>query len=156
MKFFVEALGVKQVTTKFTRMSEARIDASPVMGTLGATMMEIIARIFESQGRRGGGSWKRDSPEWLSAKVRMGLDPRIGYATHALFDSVTNPDDENQILEITPQSVSLGSRLPYAEAQNRERPFTKFTPRDRLLMRTQVRNYLMAAWNDGRRPGVNL
>jgi phage gpG-like protein len=100
--FFVEALGIRQVQTKFTRMSEAAIDASPVMETLADTMMAIIATIFESQGRRGGGS--------------------------------------------------IGSALEYAEVSNENRPFTKFTQRDKAVMRAEVRSYLMAAWRHGLRP----
>jgi phage gpG-like protein len=150
--FFVEALGIRQVQTKFTRMSEAAIDASPVMETLADTMMAIIATIFESQGRRGGGSWKRDSPEWLARKVRMGLDPRINFAGGDLFASMTEPGDPNQILNITPQSVSIGSALEYAEVSNENRPFTKFTQRDKAVMRAEVRSYLMAAWRHGLRP----
>lgn len=146
MIYMMKALGIKQVNTKFERMSVAALDAKPAMETVADVMMRIFEQIFQSQGRRGGGSWRQDSVEWLARKQRTGLDPRIGHATLALRRAMSVRGDEHQRLEITPHTVNLGTDLPYAGTEQRHRPFVKFTARDKLEMRQVVRDYLITAW----------
>lgn len=152
MIYTINAIGIKLAQTKFNRLGAGRLDARPAMREVGYTMMDIINRIFESQGRRGGGSWRQLTDEWLTRKVNEGLDPRIGYATGALVRSLTNDEDPNNILEVHPQSVSLGSALEYAVPQDENRPYTKFTNRDRKLMVEMVRGYLMTVYKHGLKP----
>lgn len=149
MEYFIEAFGIKQISTRFERMGFAAISAEPAMQTIADVMFRIFEQIFNSQGRRGGGSWKRDSPEWLQRKVDMGLDPRIGHATLALRGAFSVRDAEHQKLDVTHTLVNLSTDLPYAGTEQRNRPFVKFTKRDKIEMRTIVRNYLMAAWRRG-------
>lgn len=144
--FVIKAMGAKQVATKFERMGIAAISAKPAMESVADLMMQIFEQIFQSQGRRGGGSWKRDSAAWLLRKQRNALDPRIGHATLALRRSLTVREDPNQRLVVTDTTVDLGSMLPYAAAENRNRPFVKFTAGDRLEMRQIVRDYLIGAF----------
>jgi hypothetical protein len=146
VEFFITAMGTKQVSTRFTRMGAATIDARPAMRTIGEMLFEITQTTFESQGRRGGGSWRRDSPAWLARKIRGGLDPRIGYATHALVKSVTEPDAPGQVFELRRNSLRFGSSLPYAKTQQRNRPFIKLTVNDRARMRLIIREHLIGAW----------
>lgn len=152
MIYTIKTMGIKQVQTKFTRMAEARIDATPVMEEIADTMMGIILKIFESQGRRGGGSWSQLSEQWVRFKANNALDPRIGFATGEMVTSLTERDAPYQVLHITPQSAELGSSLERAAIQNRERPFTKFTERDRAAIRAEVRAYLMLAFTAGKDP----
>lgn len=144
--FIVRAMGAKQVATKFERMGIAAVTARPAMETIADMMMRIIGIIFESQGRRGGGSWRRDSVEWLMRKQRLNLDPRIGHATGALRRSMSIRAAEHQILHVDDKMVNLSSDLPYAATQQRNRPFVKFTQRDRYAMRSVVRDYLIGAF----------
>jgi phage gpG-like protein len=146
MEFFLEAMGTKQVATRFNRMGAASQDARPAFRTIAEMLFAITRTTFESQGRRGGGSWRRDSPEWLARKIRGGLDPRIGYATHSLVKSVTEPGAPGQVLVIRRNKILFGSRLPYAAAQQRQRPFIKLTAADRLHMRDIIRSYLIETW----------
>jgi hypothetical protein len=144
--YFVEAMGVKAVATKFTRLGEAAVDVRPAFMTITELIFAIEAQVFNGQGRRGGGSWKRDTPEWLAQKTRLGLDPRINHATGALRRSVTEHGAEGQVHEMTPHSLIFGSSLPQAEPSQKNRPFFDFIPSDRAAMRTILRDYLMAAW----------
>lgn len=146
MEYIVKAMGYKVVATKFERMGVAAIHAKPAMETSAGEMMRIMRLNFDSQGRRGGGSWRADTVEWLSRKVKAGLDPRIGHATKALRDSMSIPGAAHQILAITDTSVNLGSSLSYAGYMNRDRPFAKFTEGDRMRLRGIIRDYLMAAY----------
>lgn len=149
MIFLIKAFGVKQVQTKFTRMGEAAIYAEPAMQTVADLMMGFIGRTFSSEGRRGGGSWARDTTEWLERKAREGLDLRIGQATHALRDAFSVRDAEHQILEVSNTHVHLSADLPYAGTHQRHRPFIKLTRGDKIQMRMVIRDYLVAAWKAG-------
>lgn len=131
-------------------MGDAAVDASPVMEVIADFMMHAIGRTFDSQGRRGGGSWKRDSLPWLLRKQRLGLDPRIGHATQALRDAFSVRGAAHQILTVEAHSVDITTDLPYAGTEQRHRPFIKFTPTDILTMRDTVRSYLMDAWRTAR------
>lgn len=146
MEFIIKAYNARQVATRFERMGFAAVAARPAMETVAEMMMRIFGTVFESQGRRGGGSWKQDSVKWLLEKQRNGLDPRIGHATLALRRSLSEPGAEHQILEITDTRVHLSTDLPYAGTEQRHRPFIKFTQRDKFAMRRVVRDYLIAAF----------
>lgn len=146
MKFFFEAMGVTQASKRFERMGAAAINLSPAWVDILSLFFEIETATFESQGRRGGGSWKRDSPEWLARKLRKGLDPRINHATLALRRSMTEPGAPGQVIDIQPGYLKFGSSLPEAEPSQRERPFIKITPFDRLKMRTMIADHFVRAW----------
>lgn len=146
MIFTITALNAKQVATRFERMGIASVSAKPAMETVAGMMMRILSAVFDSQGRRGGGSWRFDTIEWLTRKQRTGLDPRINHATLTLRRSLTERGAEHQVLAITDSAVHLSSDLPYAATTQRHRPVAKFTLRDKAAMRTVVRDHLMAAW----------
>jgi phage gpG-like protein len=146
VEFFLEAMGTKEVKTRFERMGLAAMYAEPTMWTVVRRLMEIISLTFESQGRRGGGSWSAITQEWLLRKQRLGLDPRIGHATLSLRNSVTKEGAAHQDLEVTHSYARLGSFLPYADTQQHHRPFIKLTPTDRLEIRNMIRRDLIEAW----------
>lgn len=146
MLYEVKTFNLKIQETRFERMGRAALDATEAMESIAALIMRIEGQVFESEGRRGGGSWRQDTKAWLLRKQRLNLDPRIGHATLALRESMTIPDDEHQILDITPSSVHLSTDLPYAGTEQRHRPFVKFTPVDRADMRSIIRQHLMDAW----------
>lgn len=146
MLYSVKALGIKVAETRFERMGAAALNARPALEDVATLMMGIERAVFESEGRRGGGSWRQDSKEWLARKQRLGLDPRIGHATLALRRAMTVRGDENQILEVTDNTIVLGTDLPYARTQQRNRPFIKFTLADKQDMRVIMRDYLIGAF----------
>jgi len=150
-RVYVQIFGAKAAETRFTRMAEAAINAEPAMLTVAAYLREVIATTFRSQGRRGGGSWKRDDPWWAMYKQTLpgyGGDPRIGFFTGDLYRSYTDEGGSGNILEIGPHHVNVGSDLEYAEAFNRLRPI-RLTAGDRLRIRTIIRDYLLNAWRTG-------
>jgi hypothetical protein len=127
-------------------LAEAAIDAQPAMAEVTMLMMDFIRATFESQGRRGGGSWAQLTDEWLTRKIKLGGDPRIGFFRHHLFEAFTVPGAEHQEIHIEPHSASIMSDLPYAATQQAHRPFIKFTPNDRIRMGEVVTQYLVEAW----------
>jgi hypothetical protein len=118
----------------------------PAMEEVTLLMMEYIKATFESGGRRGGGSWRQLTEEWLLRKERMGWDPRIGYARHRLVEAYTRMGADHQELEIGSHNVELSSDLPYAATQQHHRPFIKFTKGDRMSMAQVCTEYLAEAW----------
>lgn len=146
MHFIVESMGAKRVAMRFTRMGEAAINTEPAMTSVGMLIMDIFDKIFESEGRRGGGSWKADTAAWLLRKQRQGLDQRVGHATLRLRSSLSIPGAPHQIFEVSASKVEVGSDLPYAATEQEHRPFVKFTERDRVAMRNVIRDWLVTAW----------
>jgi len=146
VKYTLEAFGIKEAITRFERMGVAAFAAEPAMEAILRRLMRIIGQTFESEGRRGGGSWKQDTEEWLLRKQRDNLDPRIGHATLALRNSVSVWGAEHQIRDVGPQHAKLGSNLEYADTSQRHRPFIKLTKADKAEMRVIVRDYLITAW----------
>jgi phage gpG-like protein len=149
VRYYIKTHNVDRAVAKFERMADAAIDTRPAMETIAGLMMGIIKATFESQGRRGGGSWAQLSTEWLLRKQRLGLDPRIGFAWHRLVEAFGTPGAPHQILEIGRHNVTIESDLPYAATQQAHRPFIRFTMRDRLEMSQVVTDHLVNAWRFG-------
>src|SRR5262245_36123214 len=136
MDILITIEGDKVVQEKFMLMGKRAVNARPAMQAIALYLLEAQDMIFAAQGARGGHApWKPITEQWAERKARLGLDPRILHATLALRDSMSNLEDPNQFLKITNRSVTLASELPYAERQNRERPFAFVTPADRAEMR---------------------
>lgn len=156
MKFQVLVFGDEVVATKFQRMGVDALNAKPVFKDIAKYMMEITEKQFESQGRRGGGSWKRLSPLWLKQKERKGWDTRILHQkyprSNTLRKSVTRSRAGGQILEITDTSVNFGSSLPYAGrhqygyGKTPARPYLKILKGDSEKIRGMIRDHLMQQW----------
>jgi phage gpG-like protein len=146
VRYYAEIFGDKIVERNLQVMGRSALDARPALNRIADIIMDAVDMNFESQGRRGGGSWKRVSPGWQARKVREGLDPRIGHATLALRDSMTSRRDPDNVTIITRQRLSIGSNLVYAEPQNVKRPFTTLIEPDMVRIRRTLINHLMRAW----------
>src|SRR5215831_8717074 len=146
MRYYIRTHNLEKAIARYEHLVDALVDAEPAMTDVTLLMMEYIRRTFESQGRRGGGSWAQITDEWLTRKAEKGWDLRIGYARHTLSEAFTKMGAAHQILEIGPHEVTLESDLPYAATQQYHRPFIKFTKNDRVQMAALVTKYLAEAW----------
>lgn len=156
MKFSVSIYGEKLVSTKFERAARAAMNVKPAFDNVANELMRITETQFESQGRRGGGSWKGLDKKWLFRKTKAGHDPRILHMRGALRRSVTKRKAKGQILIITPDSLTFGTSLPYAArhqfgvpGETPKRPFLRTTKHDRENMRDEIRDHLMKSWSMG-------
>jgi hypothetical protein len=147
--FEIEVMGEKTVIGRMEYMEAAAMDMQPALEEIGFLIMNVMRKMFESGGRRGGGSWAPDDLGWLARKIMMGLDPRVGIATEALMRAFTQPEAPHQEYEVGSHSLHLSSDLSYAAAQQTHRPFVKFTYGDRTEMGNIVRRHLIHAWNAG-------
>lgn len=150
MKLSVQIIGLEDVYRKIIRTAVAPSLARSAMDQVATELMRIIEQTFLSQGRRGGGSWRFLQPETVRRKIRMGQDPRILFATHALFNSLTNRGDPRQKLRVSNTEVLLGSKLPYARKQQEARPMIKLTRSDKLRIDKIIADHVMGHWR-GRR-----
>src|SRR5262245_49475951 len=115
--FDIKIYGITETRAMLRRGMAAAEFMEPALERVAIDMMDVVQRNFESQGRRGGGSWKRLDPKWEARKIEAGLDPRILIARGALMDSVTRWGAPNQDLRIDNDSIELRSELDYAAAQ---------------------------------------
>lgn len=147
---FIELLNERVVERKLNHVAATRANMREILrGPVADVIFEIEEQIFNSQGRRGGGSWAADSPGWLRRKLARGLDPRIGHATLRLRRAMSVRNAPHQRMAVTSQSLTIGTDLPYAATQQRHRPIVKFLPRDKQEIRDIIGLELKAAWRRG-------
>ena len=99
----------------------------PAMEIIGEEMADNARETFESQGRRGGGSWTKLSEKRMREKAREKIDPRIEFGeTHRLYVSLAQiGSPENKLIikgSANTWAVALGTTVPYAKAQHRGVP----------------------------------
>lgn len=145
--FEFKALGIQQAARRFTRMGAAAIDIAPAWEEIIQYFFYIEDAVFQSQGRRGGGEWPALTADWLAQKARLGWDPRINFATWALYDSMTQLGADGQRIIQGPTTLEIGSNLPEAAPAQAHRPFIKLTPQDRFTMAELIGHYFKEAWD---------
>jgi phage gpG-like protein len=157
MKVKVLVFGAERVAVKFNRMGHDMVNAKPGFKDVGDYLMQITDTQFNSQGRRGGGSWKRLDPKWLKFKAKKGWDLRILHQMHpksgSLRRSVTVRRATGQVLEIEKDSLNFGSSIPYAarhqfgvQGKTPARPFIRILKTDETKIRNTLRDHIMQAW----------
>ena len=121
-----------------------------VMERIVADMMEVEARIISSQGRRGGGSWRRLKPDTVKKKgtteILRTRGAKAGYSkfpADSLFRSLTEPGAEYQVLGISRNRIVFGTDHPFAEVIGANRPFMRFMNTDADRWKGMLAEYLM-------------
>jgi hypothetical protein len=141
--------GYPEAAANFYKLGmDAVYDLSDVLVTIRSDMMRVTESNFNSQGRRGGGSWKPITLAWLRRKERMGKDLRIQFMDHDLFDSVTVLGAPSQIADIddVEGTIRLGSTLDYAATAQRHRPYLRFTNADQVRWGKWITGDLHDKW----------
>lgn len=146
--FSFHAEGIQLAKQRFNRLGAAAINLAPAWEEMLQFFFYIEDATFLSQGRRGGGQWAEDSEDWLARKARDGLDPRINFATWALYDAMTESGAPGQIVEIMPNALKFGTDLPEAGPSQKYRTFIKPTESDRRTMAHIIKDHFVRAWND--------
>lgn len=150
MKYQVTIQGSKPIIKDLRRLGERIKDARPALVVVDEYLADAMKKNFESQGRRGGGSWRKLSEGWVKRKAREGRDPRIGFYTGALFAAATDVGDPNRRLKMTRTSLDVTIALPYAAVQQDERPFARFTKGDTLAVRGIIANHIISSMRSRR------
>jgi hypothetical protein len=147
--FSFEALGIQRVSRRFNRLGAAAVNMAPAWEEILQYFFYIEDEVFTSQGRRGGGSWAEDTPEWLAQKARLAWDPRINFATWALYDAMTVLGAPGQIIEEDGPTFRFGTDLPQAGPSQKHRPFIKLMPQDRFIMADLIGRHFIREWEAG-------
>jgi phage gpG-like protein len=156
----VESFGMELVAHKWRRSTTDAINMKPAFDKVANYFMGSIDRSFSSQGRRGGGSWRRVTPKWAKYKARVKGDPRIlhfgvthkSQKTEHLRRSLTKRRASKQVLIINPHGMILESRVSYARkhqfgrGNTPARPFVKVLPGDRQAAVQIIEDHLTRQW----------
>lgn len=130
----ISIFGAKEAEYMFERGALRANNMKPALDNVADDIMEVVGKVFDSQGRRSGGSWAWLQTATVRRKAKAGMpEPnRILYGWGELRASVTDPDNEFNLLDVTSRSIHLGSDLPYAAAHQYgndhvpARPYLKF------------------------------
>lgn len=141
----VEIFGIQRVRRQILRGEAVAVNPKPALELVADDMLRVLGVTFTSQGRRYGGGWKHLDPAWIRRKAAHGEDPRILIATGALMRAMSVRGSAHQILHVTRNKIILDTDLPYAEAQDRVRPYVRFYPPDRLRWSKIVTKYIVDA-----------
>jgi phage gpG-like protein len=127
------------------------VDLGPVKYEIALDMMEIVNQVFISEGRRGGGSWKRLAPSTIEKKGHSA----ILIDTGQLIESLTVPGAEHQVLTIdeSPVGFEFGTDRPWAFVHQYgsenlvheipARPFLKFREKDEQNWRDMIATHIL-------------
>lgn len=138
MRIVFEVAGDRQISREILRVGEHAADAAPAFSAIADYMMGETAEQFATEGRHASGGWAPLKFSTLREKEKAGFGSRgILERTLALEDSLTRRNDPNQVLEIQPDSLVFGSRLPYALVHQRPKPGNPL-PRRRPLEFTET------------------
>lgn len=116
---------VAQVARNLELSAEAAINTGPVFSLIYEDMLRVEKAIFSSQGRRGGGSWKRLKPDTIKRKGHNVILVDQGN----LKQSLTEPGAPYQILNMTKTTIEFGSELATAAIHQRGAPSRNIPPR---------------------------
>lgn len=92
-------------------------DEAPALQAIADDFRAMIAAQFSSEGRAEGTPWpprKRSRVGATQASPWAGQAPPLLVRTGALRDSLIGPSSPGHVEELEEQSLTLGSRLPYA------------------------------------------
>lgn len=144
--FIIKDFGTTERTAKkLGRGAAAAQVMEAPFAEIVADMMRTEIAVFASEGRRGGGSWKKLKEDTVRKKGNTellrtrGAKPKYSRpGNDALFKSVTVPGAKFQIVRITNNIVEFGTDAPHADAMQHgapsknipARPFFKFTVHD--------------------------
>lgn len=142
------------------KLGLAATDTRFVMNEISIDMMQSTASLWRSQGRRGGGSWKRLKKGTQRKKGMTKIlytegakDGYTKYGNDTLFRSLTEPGARYQIREISGGAIEFGTDRPWAGVLEfgsekkgiPPRPFIKFARYDFSRWREMIIDHLMKA-----------
>jgi hypothetical protein len=127
----VRAQGLKEWNDLLAGMSKRAIAPGPYLQEMIIPDIERIEeQMFLSQGRRGGGSWKRLTYPYMLKKIRLGQNTRINIAVGTMMDSLIKQTDSS-IRQIEGDLLTFGTYARGAAQSQKFRPIMRFTAYDR-------------------------
>src|SRR5215467_9037508 len=132
----------------------------PALEDIYVDMIRVEGIIFDSQGRRGGGSWKRLKEETIrkkgSTRLLFTADANYHYkelkGPDLLAKSMTERGAQYQVLHTDKSHIVFGTDRPYAAVHQRgkasrgipARPFLRFLPVDERRWANMIGRWVVA------------
>lgn len=124
MVTFAYADNSEAVAKSLGEFQEAMADQAPALGQIADDFRELVAEQFATEGRAAGAAWavraRRGGPRGRPGQTpyQLAQGPAQGLPllvrTGALRDSLTRPGAAGRVEQMDRQTLSIGSRLPYA------------------------------------------
>lgn len=114
MRIEVDFFGEDLAAARIRGVGERAQDLRPAFREAVRILNRAAQRQFSSQGRYGGGSWKRLAASTLAEKARLGLDLRILHRSRRLLGSLTGKNADRR-QRVNRQSLVFGTYTPYAK-----------------------------------------
>lgn len=154
MEFFVLDVNAsaERVAAKLNLGADRALNNEEPMWNIVEDLFKVEAAIFSSQGRRGGGSWKRLSPDYAKRKGNTKI--LKGTTDETLFRSLTEQDAPFQILHVDNTGIEFGTDRPFAAVHqegsrtNPRRPFIRFTQFDINRWNQILATHLMVPFHE--------
>lgn len=139
--------GAEKLEARLLASGQKALNLKGPLADITEDMFRIEEVVFNSNGRRGGGSWARLKDD----TVRKKKSAVILQDTGVLKRSVTEPGAEYQILDITNEGIAFGTERPFAAVQQSgsparnipARPFLRFLPTDISRWNLLILSHLM-------------
>lgn len=119
MKLQLSVYGDEQIERELLRFSAYAGNPRPAFEKIRDDLEEQIAEQFDTEGTRGGDAWEKLEDRTLAQKAAEGLNPDILQATGRLLDSFTSNTHGDGVREITDDSFTFGSLVPYGAVHQR-------------------------------------
>lgn len=111
----VEVFGVKQLSRVMAVSLDAVKDLRPAWWYITEDFVKREQTVFTRQGAvQGWAKWKPLNPEYLAWKKANGWSPKIMVQGGRTAHSLTDRKAADFIEHMTPKSLEIGTRVPYA------------------------------------------
>lgn len=131
INFKVEVTGEEQLETALNGLEKQLRDFRPLWPKVSATFDEIEKRHFDSVGATGAsGPWAALSEPYAKWKSANYPGEPILQLTGNLMRSLTTPFNPDTIFEMTPETLTRGSKLPYASVHQKRKTGPRRPPID--------------------------
>lgn len=143
----VEVPGGERISVAFSRFADKVSDFSDFWKTRFAPQFFAdVTENFETEGQPVGG-WAPLSPGYAAWKAKKVGDQPILVRTGRLKDAFNPAGSPDQVLEVTADTVMMGTRLPYAAAHHFGNPAANLPQRRILWLRSsEVYGKLAQRW----------
>jgi phage gpG-like protein len=139
--FNVAVTGENELLAALTALNAEFRDMRPVWPKVSLVFDRMERDQFVGQGVGSAGGWKALSPAYAKWKAVHFPGKPILFRTGDLVRSLTSPFDENAIFDMTPDSLSRGSKLPYVAPVHALRPVIDPTEKDQQEIRDVIREH---------------
>ena len=155
MSVHFQSIGFKRSVTNMQRLGNDMVHRlEEPLNDIIDDMAEVEETVFNSQGRRGGGMWKRPSKRWQQRKARAKGDTRTLHASKRLRKSLTYRGSPDMIKDVNAAagSIRFGTRVPYAHRHDKgtggmpKRPIFRFTKFDKKRWAKIINKFVVSAY----------